>query len=477
MSIDRKGMTPAPPPARLDRLLRAAAFPLAAALAIGGQLLLAHKTLGPWRGIAPGVALYVLAAAVLLLALVRRSGGEEEPGPDGAAADGVGPDGAGADGGGPQGAPAGGVFARWTRSTPAVEWTVVALLLLLAFHLRVHRIEIVPRGLNNDEAINALEIQDILRGKPFRSLTERGLNRETMFHYLGAFATRNPGLLLNLLRAMPAVFDLQPRTLNDPSGIMELVVPLRSVAIAAGVLTVLALYLFARRWFGAPVAILAAFFLAVSPWHLLYSRVGLRAILAPLFAVVVAHLFLRALKSDRPADHVAWGIAAGLGFWSYTSFRAIAVAMVLFVLLRRFIEPAGRAARRLLTRPFLLGAACAAAILAILMALSPIGPLGFLARGAYATLVTPRASPVLNVLHALTMTQYVPARYAVIQSDAFISDGVSAVYGLLGREPETPVAGALPGAASPPAAAIRPAPSWCWRSRRSSSPSAGRAPA
>jgi hypothetical protein len=77
------------------------------------------------------------------------------------------------------------------------------------------------------------------------------------------------------------------------------------------------------------------------------------------------------------------------------------------------------------------------------MALSPIGPLGFLMRGVYATLVTPRANQGLNLLHAATMTQYFPPRYAVIQSDAFISDGVSAVYGLVGREPETPVAAAL----------------------------------
>ena len=43
---------------------------------------------------------------------------------------------------------------------------------------------------------------------PFSSLTERGLNRETMFHYLAAFTYRSPGLGLNLLRAMPAFFGL-----------------------------------------------------------------------------------------------------------------------------------------------------------------------------------------------------------------------------------------------------------------------------
>ena len=63
---------------------------------------------------------------------------------------------------------------------------------------------------------------------------------------------------------------------------MGMVFPLRAVAIAAGVLTLLALYLFARERFGWPVALVSAAFLAVSPWHILYSRVGERAVLAPL---------------------------------------------------------------------------------------------------------------------------------------------------------------------------------------------------
>ncbi|MBI4168575.1 MAG: glycosyltransferase family 39 protein, partial [Acidobacteria bacterium] len=267
--------------------------PLATLLALSGQFLLSRRGLGLYGGLLPGAALYAAAAGLLLTTLLRPREDADLAGP--------------------------------TRALPAgLEWTLVALILCAGLYLRLYRIDLVPPGLNNDEAINALEVRDIAAGRPFASLTERGLNRETMFHYLAAFASRNSGFGLNLIRAMPAVFGLGPRVVNDP--LMDLVFPLRSVAIGAGTLTILALYLFARRSFGPPVALLAALFLAVSPWHLLYSRVGLRAILAPLFAVAACGFFLKALETGRWRDHLAWGAALGLGFWTYTAFRAIPLA-------------------------------------------------------------------------------------------------------------------------------------------------------
>jgi hypothetical protein len=417
---------------RLDRLLRLFGVPCAALLALAGQLLLSRRGLGLYGGLLPGAGLYAAAAALLVATLARLRGGS----PDGPARNGT------------EAAAAGPI-----RTLPAgLEWTLVALIVCGGLYLRLCHIDLIPPGLNNDEAINALEVRDIAAGRPFASLTDRGLNRETMFHYLAVFAYRSPGLGLNLLRAMPAVFGLESRLVNDP--LMDLVFPLRSVAIGAGALTILALYLFARRHFGMPVALLASLFLAVSPWHLLYSRVGLRAILAPLFAVAAAGLFLTALETGRLRHHLAWGAVAGLGLWTYTSFRAIPLAFGAFLLLRRFVDRRVTGARRPSPRPLLAGAAVATLFLVLLMAWSPVGPdgkpggfvhraLGFAERGLYATVVTPESSRALNLLSSLTLVNYFPERYAVIQSPRFISDGVSSVYGLVGCEPETIVVAAL----------------------------------
>ena len=399
---------------------RALALPLAAALGLIGQYLLSSRSLGLYGGVLAGALLYAAAVTLLLLGLRGpRAGGS---GADGAAAPSP-------------------VASReaFRLLPPAVEWTIVAILLLGGLYLRLYRIDLIPRGLNNDEAINALEMQDILAGRPFRTVTERGLNRETMFHYLGALSFQRPGLGLNLLRAMPAVFGAGREWIDDP--LMDLVFPLRFVSIVAGVLTILALYLFGRDRFGWRVGLLAALFLAVPPWHLLYSRVGLRAILAPLFAVATVGLFLRALETGKIWQHVAWGVALGLGLWSYTSMRAVPLAMLAFLLLSRWLKTDG-SAPPIARRPLLAGAGVAALLVITNMALSGLGMIGFLARGAYATL-PPATSPFANLLASLTMINRFLPRFAVIQSDAFISDGVSTVYGLIGLEPETMVLGAL----------------------------------
>ncbi len=406
------------PPGGRDGLLARLGVPLAAALALAGQTVLSTGR-GLYLSLGPGTALLGMALALLGYVLPWR---RDNPGAGPGAAAGAGP------------AP--------RRLPRGVESGALAILLLGGFYLRLYRIDLIPWGLNNDEAINALEVRDIASGKPFATLTERGLNRETMFHYLAACSYRSSGIQLNLLRAMPAVFGLASKLLDDP--LTDAVFPLRSVSIAAGTLTLLLLYVFARDRFGWLVALLATAFLAVSPWHLLYSRVGERAVLAPLFALVTIGLFLRALETGRTRDHVGWGVSLGLGFWTYTSFRAVPIALIAFALLRRPLGWAGEgAAGPRARRATLLAVGVAAVLVAALMLFSGLGPVGFVTRGAYAALITPKANFGLNLLASLGMASYYPARYAVIQTDAFISDGISTTYGLIGLAPETTVVAAL----------------------------------
>ncbi|HUD72276.1 MAG TPA: glycosyltransferase family 39 protein, partial [Dongiaceae bacterium] len=327
-------------------------------------------------------------------------------------------------------------------------WIVLALIVAVGAFLRLDRIDTVPPGLNNDEAINAIETREIVAGKPFRSVTERGLNRETMFHHLAALSYEHPGTLLNLLRAMPGVFGLEPKFINDR--LQDEILPLRAVSIVVGTLSIALIGCIGSAWFGRRVGLLAALFLAVSPWHLLYSRVGLRTILSPPFALLAAWLFLKAWREGKWLWPILWGVAVGLGFWTYTSFRVVPIAMAGFVALallagrRVATAPAKRrpaadpapATSGVDRRGLLAGAGVAAAILMLLIAFSGLGFMGFLARGAYAT-TPPQTAWMTNLFHSVTMLNYAPARYAVIQDDTFISDGVSAAYPLIGLEPDT----------------------------------------
>jgi hypothetical protein len=399
---------------------------LGAVLAFGGQFLISLRGVSVLATIVPGIALY--ASALVLVVLALRAGRPERAGA-GHVETAV--------------SPAGGAVSaaaadpeRWLAGR--VEWILLAILLVGGGWLRLYRIDIIPWGLNNDEAINCIEANEIAGGKPFETVTawDRGLNRETMFHYLAALSFRNPGAVLNVLRALPVLFGLNPRFINDPMA--DAIFPLRAVAVAAGTLTLLAIYLFGRATFGRRAALLAAAFLAVSPWHLLYSRTGFRVILAPLFALLAAGLFLRARRTGKMPDHVLWGAALGLGFWTYTSFRAVALAIAAFEAIDLWRGRRGGDAlplRRRIT-PFLAGVGVSAVFFILIMAFSHMTPIGFLARGAYAA-TPPKSNWGANLFHAVTMTHYFPIGYAVIQSDAFISDGVSAAYGLIGLEPDT----------------------------------------
>ena len=410
---------------RMERIAGRFGTTIAVVLALVAQTLLSNKAFGIALGIVPGVVLYVVAAVVYLMS--RR----ERERSDAAATSGRESGSAG--------------------RTPAWEWGLIILILVGGLYLRLYRIDAIPPGLNNDEAINALEASEIMQRDGFPTVTERGLQRESLFHYLVAISMRNADLLSNLMVAMPAVFNLRTIAVRDPAGreMLELILPLRAVSIGIGVITILALYLFARSRFGSRVALLAALFLAVSPWHLLYSRVGLRAILAPLFAIATIGLFLSAIergrRPDHPIwrsflDHAAWGVFLGLGLWTYTSFRVVPIAILAFLLLHRFIDPSRSAIRSGERRPILIGAGVAALLLVVNISLSGLGPLGFMLRGAYASLPGMQ-SYGSNLLHSVTMLNYLPMRYGVVQTKDFIGDGVSAVYPLLGFEPETvPVA-------------------------------------
>src|SRR5262245_23511558 len=194
-------------------LVARAGIPIAAGLAFAGQFLVSLRAGSPWTTIAPGVALYLVAFALVTLALRARrapAAGSAEAPPAGDAPE-----------------------ERLLAGRPAR--ILFAGILALGGYLRLDRIDFIPWGMNNDEAINAIEVEDIIAGKPFATLTVRGLNRETMFHYLAAFSYRHPGFGLNLLRAMPAVFNLNPKFINDP--MTDLILPLRFVSVAVGTLT------------------------------------------------------------------------------------------------------------------------------------------------------------------------------------------------------------------------------------------------
>jgi 4-amino-4-deoxy-L-arabinose transferase-like glycosyltransferase len=109
----------------------------------------------------------------------------------------------------------------------------------------------------------------------------------------------------------------------------------RLPAAVAGVLTVCGLYLLAGELFGEGAGLFAAFLLAASFWHINFSRIAFRAILAPLFLVWALYLLIRAFKQNPSAGAWWYAIGAGavyaLGFYSYTAYRITPLLLLLFI--------------------------------------------------------------------------------------------------------------------------------------------------
>ncbi|MCK5845178.1 MAG: glycosyltransferase family 39 protein, partial [Victivallales bacterium] len=91
----------------------------------------------------------------------------------------------------------------------------------------------------------------------------------------------------------------------------------RATAVFFGMLAVVAVYFLALELFGAVhVALLSAFLLAVSPWHVHFSRFGVEVSSFPATFILSLLFLLRGLKR-HPANLILGAVFAGATFYSY----------------------------------------------------------------------------------------------------------------------------------------------------------------
>ena len=191
------------------------------------------------------------------------------------------------------------------RSGPRfrLSWGLAAFLAiwLLGSCLLFYRLPAVPEEMISDHAEKLLDVKDVLEGQ-YRIFFERNTGREAMQFYLSAvLAAAGLGLTFMTLKAGTALVS---------------------------VFAIPAIYAFTRVWFGAPMALAAAFLLAVSRWHLTVARAGLRFTFLPVLAALTGLFLLRALRYRRRNDFLLLGFVLGVGMHTYTPFRIIPLAVV-----------------------------------------------------------------------------------------------------------------------------------------------------
>ena len=203
------------------------------------------------------------------------------------------------------------------RGLSETQRRLLLLLLIVgvAAFLRFSQIGTLPPGLFPDEAMNGNDgLQSIETGH-FRVFYPQNGGRE--------------GLFLNIQAGFVYLFGNEAWVLRLPSAIF-------------GALTVLALYFLARKLFSPAVGLLASFFLATSFWHIMFSRIGLRAVSSGFFLSWAAYLLLDGLDRAREGracrGRMIWaGAVYGLGFHTYIAYR-VTPALILPVLVYYFID-------------------------------------------------------------------------------------------------------------------------------------------
>ncbi|MBI5823126.1 MAG: glycosyltransferase family 39 protein [Chloroflexi bacterium] len=97
----------------------------------------------------------------------------------------------------------------------------------------------------------------------------------------------------------------------------------KMVSVITGTLSILTLYLLAREWFGAEIALIASGFLVAYPFHLQFSRIGVDNIFDCLMAPLVIWLVFRAARLKSLPAYLLAGIASGLTIYTYVGTRLV----------------------------------------------------------------------------------------------------------------------------------------------------------
>lgn len=131
------------------------------------------------------------------------------------------------------------------------------------------------------------------------------------------------------------------------------------LSAAAGVATVVAVYLAGRRWFGRAAGGAAALAVALSDYHILYSRAGLTDALFLALLVMALVAFARAEERESRWTAALAGLLTGLA-WNTKYHGWLAWVIALAALLPAFAAGGGRERRGMALRLVIAGAVAAA---------------------------------------------------------------------------------------------------------------------
>ncbi|MBN1353545.1 MAG: glycosyltransferase family 39 protein, partial [Candidatus Omnitrophica bacterium] len=184
------------------------------------------------------------------------------------------------------------------KSNKAFSAILLFAIVLVASFFRLYLLSGVPEGLQFDEAYNGYDSYSILN-------TLRDQYGEFLPIFARSADDYRESLYIFLTVPSIAFFGLSEFAVRFPSALL-------------GIFTVIAVYFLGKEFFDGKIALLAALFLAVSPWHIAISRIGIRAALLPFFFCLGLFFLLKSLNKSGYLIPASMAFSIGL----YTYFPA-----------------------------------------------------------------------------------------------------------------------------------------------------------
>lgn len=196
---------------------------------------------------------------------------------------------------------------------------LIGTILILALLLRFLKLDSYP-ALNADEAAI---------GYNAYSLIQTGFDEHGNFWpvHFQSFNDYKPGLYFYLVLPLVKLMGLNEWAVRIPGAL-------------SGALTVLVIYLLSKELFkNEKIALVSALFLAISPWHLHFSRGGWEVNTATFFIALGALMFFRAIKNPSFVSFFLFLLPFSMSFYTYHAARIVVplLALGLLVIYRRII--------------------------------------------------------------------------------------------------------------------------------------------
>lgn len=184
-----------------------------------------------------------------------------------------------------------------------IEYTLLGIIIVLAIIFRFTNIATVPAGYHKTEAQNYEFIQ-------------RTIHTQDMSVVYVSDNNSHEGLFVNLSSFLTELFDSGPLTM-------------RIVSAITGVLAVIGLYKLTKLLFSWQIATLASFMMAVSFWHVLFSRLGLRVGFGVALAIWALYYLWRGKQSSNIWYFALSGLLLSLSIMTYSAVSILLVVIAI----------------------------------------------------------------------------------------------------------------------------------------------------